>query len=127
MIRIIVAATFALITATATTTAETALEVQAWCKPVVNAEQLENSMIHYKGTHDTGFCWGGFATIQELAHYEWDSGTTILRFCPPPTLSRLQFIKIFSKYVDDHPEQGHEGFSRVAMLALTSAFPCSVH
>ena len=104
--------------------AETALEVQSWCKPVVNAKLGANDTISYKPTHDTGFCWGAFAAIQELSKYRWDDRTLLLRFCPPPTSSRLQYIKVVSKYVDDHPEDGHQEFAGVARLALASAFPC---
>jgi hypothetical protein len=107
--------------------AETALEVQSWCTPVVNGKLSANDMISYMENHDTGFCWGAFATIQEFSKYTWDDGTTLLRFCPPSNSSRLQYIKVFSRFVDDHPEDAHQEFARVARQALASAFRCEGH
>ena len=105
--------------------AETALEVQSWCKAVVNGKLGANDTISYAPNHDTGFCWGAFGAIQELSKYAWDDGTRLLRVCAPADSSRLQYIKVFSKFVDDHPEDVHYEFARVARQALASAFPCS--
>jgi hypothetical protein len=51
--------------------AETALEVQSWCKAVVNGKLGTNDTISYPPNHDTGFCWGAFGAIQELSKYVW--------------------------------------------------------
>jgi hypothetical protein len=90
----------------------------------VNGKLGANDTISYPPNHDTGFCWGAFGAIQELSKYAWDDGTR-LRVCAPADSSRLQYIKVFSKSVDDHPEDVHYEFARVARQALASAFSCS--
>ena len=105
--------------------AETALEVQSWCKAVVNGKLGANDTISYPPNHDTGFCWGAFGAIQDLSKYVGHDGTRLLRFCAPADSSRFQQIEVFSKFVDDHPEDAHYVFVCVARQALAFAFPCS--
>ena len=104
--------------------AETALEVQSWCKPFVTAKLGANKRIWAEENEDAGFCWGAFAAIQELSRFRKSSGATMIDVCAPSDSSRLQFIKIFSKYVDDHPANAHETFALIAYLSLSEAFPC---
>jgi hypothetical protein len=106
---------------------ETALQVQSWCREVINAKLGANDTILLKRSNFyTGFCWGAFASIQQFSTYVPRGSTDrLLYICTPPTSTRLQLIKIFSKYVDDHPETAHEDFSDIAFQALVKAFPCS--
>jgi hypothetical protein len=111
MTRIIAAAILAAVCAASSrANAETALEVQSWCKPVLNGRLGTDGMIYYTVTAETSFCWGAFAAIQEVSKYMWDDSTRLLGFCPPETSTKVQFIKIFSKYVDDHPEDANQAF-----------------
>lgn len=38
--------------------------------------------------------------------------------------TRLELIKVFLKYIDAHPERGHEEFVFVVLDALWQAYPC---
>jgi hypothetical protein len=108
---------------TGTARAETALEVQSWCKGM-DAKLGQNDAFTFVMNYNSGFCLGAFASIQELSVYIWENGTPYLGFCPPADSSRLQYIKIFSKYVDDYPASAHQRFGVVAKSALAAAFPC---
>jgi hypothetical protein len=103
---------------------ETALEVQSWCKGITSAKVLADNKFFYNPTPDTRFCWGAFGAIQELSTVLWDDDTPMLRVCVPAESTRLQLVKIFSKYVDDHPEISHQPFAIIARQSLAEAFPC---
>jgi hypothetical protein len=105
-------------------TAETALEVQSWCRDIITAKPGANHTFSFRPTHETGFCWGSFGAIQELSLAAQEDGTRLLGICLPADSDRLQLINIFSAYVDDHPEIAHQGFAHVAGQALIDAFSC---
>lgn len=44
--------------------------------------------------------------------------------CPPSTVTQGQTMAIFSKYLDDHPEELHQSATYIAVVAFTDAFPC---
>jgi hypothetical protein len=120
-----VALSFLLCSVSVDVKAETAFEVQSWCKEIVNAKFRPDHMISYRQNHDTGFCWGAFGMMQELSVFVRDDGTRMLGFCPPKDSTRVQLIKIFSKFVDDHLAMVGQDFGVVAEQALAAAFPCS--
>ncbi len=103
--------------------AETALEVQSWCKQIVNSKIHADNRVFFKEDVYSGFCWGTFAVVQQFSRYS-SNGTLLLGMCAPADSTRLQLVKIFSKYVDDHPETAHRSFADVARLSLTEAFRC---
>lgn len=107
--------------------AETALEVKSWCEPIAHGKRLSNGSIISDNTREQGFCWGAFAAIQGLSrlYKSKDLDTPILHFCPPEKSTRGQFIAVFVRHVEEHPELGHEEFSWTAVNALVKAFPCS--
>lgn len=82
-------------------------------------------MVGLGTTFDDGFCWGAFAAIQDLSWIVSDAGKPLLFFCPPPKSTRIEYVKIFLRYADQHPEQLHMDFGGVARRALAAAFPCS--
>ena len=106
-------------------TAETALEMQSWCRPVANAQIRENGDILMPSNQETGFCWGAFAGIQDFVIWRNYDGTQILKLCVPFGATRLQLVKTFEKYVDDNPNIAHEPFTLVAVKAFVAAFPCA--
>jgi hypothetical protein len=83
---------------------ETALQVQSWCRAVANAPVRSDDRIGMEQTFDASFCWGAFATIQLLTEYVRADGTRVLGICVPPNSTRLELVKIFSKYLDEHPQ-----------------------
>jgi hypothetical protein len=106
--------------------AETAAEVRASCKAVIKVKPTEkDDYLNFPSNFDTGFCWGAFASLQQISSFFPEGEKqSLLGCCPPPDATRLQYIKIFSKYVDEHPELGEEDFVTVVMQALQLAFPC---
>jgi hypothetical protein len=104
---------------------ETALEMQSWCRHIASAPVLANDTVYVGTTFNDGVCWGSFAAIQQLSRIVDQDGITLLRLCPPPDSTRVQFIKIFMRYAVQHPEEAHHDFARLALLALVEAFPCS--
>ncbi len=106
--------------------AETAREVHSSCKAVVGAKALNDDLLDLPGNFETGFCWGAFTSFQQISTiYREGEKASLLGNCAPPDSDRLQYIKIFSQYVDDHPKLGNEEFITVAAEALREAFPCA--
>ena len=106
--------------------AETAIEVQSMCRTVGNAT-LDNQGGIIISDVGGWFCWGAFAALQGLSglsRLTWEHGEMTAGFCAPPESTRVQLVKVFLKYADEHPEKAHLGFGNVAFLALVKAFPC---
>jgi len=103
--------------------AETAQEVRSWCKPFLNAKIEPNGTFYAPKSHDSGFCWGAFAVIQEIFSMTGPAGGSP-RVCLPSPSNRLQLIAVFAAYVDRHPELSRLGFADVAPRSLEKAFPC---
>jgi hypothetical protein len=103
--------------------AETALEMQSWCGPIVNAQVPQPDMIHFVPTYQTGLCWGSFAAIQQMSII-YNKNVMMIEICAPADSTRSQFIRVFYKYVSDHPESANQPFAVIAQRALTQAFPC---
>ncbi len=105
----------------------TAGEMQTSCKAVLdtakaakNADELE-----LDNTFDSGTCWGAFLSIQQFIVTKVEGGkATILDVCTPPDLSLVQIIQIFDFFVRSNPKRKAEPFTKVAIAALRSAFPC---
>jgi hypothetical protein len=47
-----------------------------------------------------------------------------LSFCLPAEVTNGQVVKIFTKYLDDHPEELHEPAALLLVTSLRKAFPC---
>jgi hypothetical protein len=104
--------------------AETAQEVQSWCRPFLNARMEPNGTFYALKSYDSGFCWGAFAVIQEIFGMTAPPGGSP-RICLPSPSNRLQMIRVFISYVDNHPELSGLGFADVAPRSLEEAFPCT--
>lgn len=104
--------------------AENALEMQSWCEPIATARILSPGTIHFQPTFNTGICWGAFGAIQEISRIYSDNGM-VLGVCAPEDSTRDQLIKIFYKYVTDHPDTANQPFGLIARLSLMDAFPCA--
>ncbi len=103
-----------------------ALDIYHGCKLVVtDSTPLPNDMISLPPDPYASFCLGAFSAIIGLSGISSGDGMpNFLHFCPPHGATGLQYIRIFLKYVDDHPEKGHEIFPFVALNSLWAAFPC---
>jgi hypothetical protein len=101
-----------------------ALYVYGGCK---SAESLSPSPSGTVTLADpsAAFCWGAFTVLRGVTAILSDDHTTMaLHVCAPTEATVSQYIRIFLKYVDEHPEVAHEDFDFVALSALIRAFPC---
>jgi hypothetical protein len=122
--RILPVGAIGLILTTGSVRAETALEIASACRGVASAP-IQGNQVWFARDYPSGLCWGAFATIQELSTIQWPNGTMMLGACPPPASTRIELIKVFLRYTDDHPEMLHESFAAVVLPALVQAYPCS--
>ncbi len=104
--------------------AETALEVQSWCKRTSEALVLANGSINLGASFNDGFCWGAFAAIQDFSRHVNSEKQRLLNICTPPGSTRLVLIKVFMRYADQHPQALVGDFAFVVQAALGEAFPC---
>ena len=103
---------------------ETAGEMQSRCIGVAKAVKGSDRSIEFLATPDSYQCWGAFTAVQELVTITDPTDGPLLEVCVPSDSTRLQMIKIFQKYVGDHPEDGRLTFGYVVLKALWKAFPC---
>lgn len=119
------AAIIALCLSTCPASAETALEMQSYCSAVASSRVLGSGLVEMPADLEGSHCWGAFGAVQELSRLAKVDGSLLLGICAPETSTRTQMVKIFQKYVSDHPEEGHRAFGYVVHAALWQAFPCS--
>jgi hypothetical protein len=85
-----------------------------------NADELE-----LDDTFATGTCWGAFLSLQQVAVTRMEGGkNTLLNLCVPRDATLLQIIQVFHLFVQSNPARQKEPFTKVAIAALRSAFPC---
>ena len=48
----------------------------------------------------------------------------MLQTCVPPEITLVQIIQVFDLFVRSNPKRQDEPFTKVAIAALRSAFPC---
>jgi hypothetical protein len=122
--RILLIGAVGLILTTGSVRGETALEIVSACRGVASAP-IQGNQVWFTRDYPSGLCWGAFAAIQELYTVQLPDGTAMLGACPPVPSNRVELIKVFLKYTDDHPETLHESFAYVFLPALFQAYPCS--
>jgi Rap1a immunity proteins len=107
-----------------TTKAQTATgeQVQSRCKGLVGAA---NSAETFAGGFCAGFVEGVIDSqyMREAA----DSGlgpSNIPRYCIPQEATYDQIVKVFVKYLDEHPELLHKPACSLLIASWVKAFPC---
>jgi hypothetical protein len=113
-----------LLTVPMSASAESVLEVESKCRTIASVEIRANGIVHLPLDADTQFCWGAFAAIQAVIFLLDENGQFLFRVCAPQESTRVQLIKVFLKYSNQHPELGHLPFGMTAINALVEAFPC---
>ncbi len=89
-------------------------------KATKNQDELE-----LDNTFTSGTCWGAFLSVQQFIVTKVEGGkSTILQTCVPPEATLVQVIQIFDLFVRSNPKRQDEPFTKVAIAALRSAFPC---
>jgi len=86
-----------------------------------NAEELE-----LDNTFATGQCWGAFLSLQQIIVTKKEGGkNNLLQICAPRNATLLQLIQVFYVFVHSNPRRQDEPFTKVALAAFRTAFPCS--
>ncbi|MEJ6846716.1 Rap1a/Tai family immunity protein [Sinorhizobium fredii] len=104
--------------------AETAMEMKSHCTSVAVSQLAPDGQVRIESSFPAGVCWGAFGALQNISRFQ-DGDHRVLYFCPPEESTRLQFIRVFVKYVDEHPERSHEEWTTIGLNALQAAFPCN--
>ena len=47
------------------------------------------------------------------------------RFCPPPSVTPDQLVRVVVQYLEAHPARLHENFFQLAYQAMHAAWPCN--
>jgi hypothetical protein len=103
--------------------AQSTSEVQSACRKFDGGvEDLGDGRFKMPSNFSSGYCWGIFMTLWDLVRRE--PYQDFLLFCPPREATPYQYIKIFLKFTDEHPQDLHYSASSTALVALRQAFPC---
>ena len=127
MYRILIASTLFWFIALASCDARatTALEMASSCKPIEEATVLEGGQVYFEDSGRANRCWGAFVAVQQAITTTYtDSAFPAHYVCAPEDSTLIQLVKIFRRYVAEHPERGHERFFNVAVEALRTVYPC---
>jgi hypothetical protein len=85
-----------------------------------NAEELE-----LDNTFATGACWGAFLSLQQIVVTKKEGGrNALLNLCVPQSATTLHMIQVFTLFLQSNPKRQDEPFTKVAIAALRSAYPC---
>ena len=103
-----------------------ASEMLASCQAILDSAKTAKNPneLELENTFTSGTCWGAFLGIQQFIVMRVEGGNTILKICAPPETTLVQIIQIFDLFVQSNPERQDEPFTKVAIAALRSAFPC---
>jgi hypothetical protein len=78
-----------------------------------------NPFVANQQTNNFSLCLGYFQALTDLF------GGYL--FCPPPSVTYNQSMRITTKYINDNPEKLNQSASVLIIDALSRAFPCSKH
>jgi hypothetical protein len=100
----------------------TGQEIQTKCRELMNYQDLSHAF-------NGGFC-GGFIdgvidsqNMQEASD-KLQKRSHALSFCLPQEGTNGQYVQVFVKYLDDHPEELHRPAALLLVESLVKAFPC---
>lgn len=99
--------------------ATTGNEIQSKCKQLLNDNESFSS----------GFCAGfvdGVVDSQDMweASDKMQNRSHVQSFCLPGKSTNGQLVRVFIKYLDDHPERLNEPAALLLVESLRKAFPC---
>ncbi|MGA7225461.1 MAG: Rap1a/Tai family immunity protein, partial [Candidatus Acidiferrales bacterium] len=78
---------------------------------------------------DVGFCFG-FIDGANSAHQVWAASDKTnhrnhaMSYCFPDSVTNGQMLRVFVKYLDEHPQDLHEPAALLYIEAMRRAFPC---
>ena len=105
----------------------TAKDMQADCEGVIqSARSAKNpDELELENSFASGTCWGAFLSLQQIIVTKKEGGKNfMLQICAPPQTTLLQIILLFDLFVRSNTERQQEPFTKVAIAALRSAYPC---
>ena len=104
-----------------------AREMLSSCQPILDSAKTAKSLdeLELENTFTSGTCWGAFLSVQQFVITRVKGGkNTMLQTCVPPETTLVQIIQVFDLFVRSNPKRQDEPFTKVAIAALRSAFPC---
>jgi hypothetical protein len=102
-------------------------EMLSDCQEVINSIKVSKNSeeLDLENTFASGRCWGAFLSVQQLMVTKIEGkSTSILHICAPPETTLLQIIQVFVLFMNENGRRQEEPFTKVALAALRSAFPC---
>ncbi len=102
-------------------------EMLSDCQEVVDSVKVSKNSdeLDLENTFASGRCWGAFLSLQQLVVTKIEGkNTSLLNICAPPETTSLQIIQDFVSFVQQNRRRQDEPFTKVALAALRSAFPC---
>ena len=97
------------------------------CRPILDSAKTAKNLdeLELDNTFTSGTCWGAFLSIQQFVVTRVEGGkNTMLQTCVPPEITLVQIVQVFDLFVRSNPKRQDEPFTKVAIAALRSAFPC---
>jgi hypothetical protein len=97
------------------------------CESIIQSSKTSGNAaeLELDNTFATGTCWGAFLSLQQIAVTRMEGGkNTMLNMCVPREATLLQIVQVFYLFAHSNPERQTEPFTKVAIAALRSAFPC---
>lgn len=77
----------------------------------------------YDDAFDVGLCYGFIFGARDVISIWRESGSE-LNTCIPSKATNGQLIRVFVKFLEDHPERLHERATDLFVVAAEEAFPC---
>lgn len=81
-----------------------------------------------KTAYNVGYCTGlvqGVTKTFDLYRRSTPSQQKLFASCPPETMDNGQAMRVYVRYLKDHPAALHLDASGIMLLALRDAFPCA--
>jgi Rap1a immunity proteins len=124
--RLVIAATLGVLAPsllTGTAAAQTPAELLQSCKAVIDAAgATQDPTVDIPVAGLT--CWYYMAAVQNLTVIVDEHGRHLLGICAPQDTTLLQYVRIFTRYAEDHPQEPTDNPAALALRALLEAFPC---
>jgi Rap1a immunity proteins len=91
-------------------------KIQSMCRAEMVAASGSFCAGFISGVLEEQFMWTANDTLHKRTHD--------FRFCLPEKSTNDQILKVFVKYLDDHPEELHKPAALLLIQAMVKAFPC---
>jgi Rap1a immunity proteins len=69
-------------------------------------------------------CWYYMSAVQNLSAVVDQDGQPLLGVCAPAGTTLIQYVRIFARYAQRHPEKDADNAAPLVLNALLEAFPC---